>query len=109
MSDGKTNYAPVIIFGVLAVTTVVVVYLITRKPATTASNRRVTPPRTPVLETIPLSKVASYAGRAEQEKDSFTEDGLPVTFYKNKEKWHIEWSADGLPINIEVERNARRS
>jgi hypothetical protein len=31
------------------------------------------------------------------------------TFYENDEKWHIEWSEDGLPTDITVTRLAKRS
>ena len=32
----------------------------------------------------------------------------PSATYANEESWEIEWSPDGLPIKIEVHRNATR-
>ncbi|MBA7689877.1 hypothetical protein ES703_98396 [subsurface metagenome] len=34
---------------------------------------------------------------------------VPSATYANKEKWKIKWSPEGLPIEIEVDRNATRT
>ncbi|MBA7664591.1 hypothetical protein ES703_72652 [subsurface metagenome] len=34
---------------------------------------------------------------------------VPSATYANEESWEIEWSPDGLPIKIEVHRNARKT
>jgi hypothetical protein len=112
MSEQR-NYTPIIVVGLLAVTAITIVYFVTRKPrATVARARQISRPTAPQpqqnMPVVMLSKVASYAGAA-AEAPTFTEEGLPRTFYLNKEKWDIEWNAEGFPTHIEAERSARRS
>jgi hypothetical protein len=51
---------------------------------------------TPSLPNIPSEAMEQVAA------------GQDGTFYLNKEKWHIEWNEDGLPVDITIERNAQR-
>lgn len=118
MATQQRNYAPIIVLGLLAVTTVAVIYFATRKTTTATRTRRAVlaeaPKQMGIFKVVPMSDLAPArevlrSQAVPKEEVAESTDDLPKTFYLNKEKWHIDWNAEGFPTDITVERNAKRS
>jgi len=58
------------------------------------------------MPAAPVQSTPLYLKKRESESEAEVSGGRR---YRNKEKWSIKWSEDGLPVEVTIERDAVQS